>query len=91
MADLIERFLDGKGLYGQEWNDFVEVSQNDWRMDAYRRSCYELDPIVNCPDPQDPIALSVLRSLVLSLRTLHPSAFRAASRSSSDENAAELD
>ena len=42
MADLIERFFDGKGLYAQEWNDFVEVSQNDWRMDAYRRCCYEL-------------------------------------------------
>ena len=61
MADLIERFLDGKSLYPQEWNDFVEVSQHDWRMDAYRRCCYELDPIVNCPDPSDPIALSVLR------------------------------
>ena len=68
MAGLIERFLDGKGLYAQEWNDFVEVSQNNWRMDAYRRCCYELAPLVNSPDPQDPIALSVLRSLVASLR-----------------------
>jgi len=68
MADLIERFLDGKGLYAHEWNDFVEVSQNHWRMDAYKGCCYELDPIVNCPDPQDPTALSVLRSLVVSLR-----------------------
>jgi|HubBroStandDraft_6_1064221.scaffolds.fasta_scaffold22229_2 hypothetical protein len=61
-------FLDDKRLYPQEWNDFVDTPQHDWRMDAYRRCCYELEPIVNSPEPQDPIALSVLRSLVVSLR-----------------------
>ena len=68
MADLIERFLENRPAYAQEWNDFVDTPQKDWRMDAYRRCCYELDPLVNSTDPQDPIALSVLWSLVASLR-----------------------
>jgi len=33
MADVIERFLDDKRLYPQEWNDFVDTPQYDWRMD----------------------------------------------------------
>lgn len=68
MAGLIERFLDRAPLYGQEWNDFVDAPQHDWRMDAYRRCCYELDPLLNSPDTSDPTAISVLRSLVVSLR-----------------------
>src|ERR1035438_9593254 len=43
MAQLIERFLDGRSLYPQEWNDFVDTSQRDQKMDVYRRRCYELD------------------------------------------------
>jgi hypothetical protein len=68
VADLIERFLEGEELYQQEWNDFVDTPQKDWQMDVYRRCCYELDPLVNSPSPPDPIALSVLRSIIRSLR-----------------------
>ena len=68
MADLIQRFLEDKPTHGQEWNDFVDTPQHDWRMDAYRRCCYELDPLVNSPGQQDQVALAVLRILVASLR-----------------------
>jgi len=68
VADLIERFLDGKSLYPQEWNDFVDASQIDKRIDAYRQRCYELDPLVNRPGLPDEHALAELRQLVATLR-----------------------
>ena len=44
MADLIERFLEGRLAYPREWNDFVDCSQQSSEMDGYRSTCYELDP-----------------------------------------------
>jgi len=69
-ADIVERFLNGKSLYPQEWNDFVECTHGDAYLDAYRKRCYELDPLVNCPDPQDARALEELRGIVHDLRRL---------------------
>jgi hypothetical protein len=68
IADLIERFLDNKSTYPQEWNDFVDTSQRDKEADRYRKLCYELDPVVNCPDPQDQDAALELRAIVTALR-----------------------
>jgi hypothetical protein len=44
VAQLIERFLEGRSLYPQEWNDFVDISQKDNVIENYRRQCDELDP-----------------------------------------------
>ncbi len=68
IAAIIERFLTGNSLYPQEWNDFVECSERDSRLDTYRKRCYELDPLVNSPDPQDPKAVAELRSMIDQLR-----------------------
>ena len=68
VADLIERFLDHRSLYPQEWNDFVESSQRDKKIETYRKRCYELDPLVNFPGPQDSNAIAELRRLVGELR-----------------------
>jgi hypothetical protein len=68
IADLIERFLNGESLYPQEWNDFVECKHPNPVLDSYRRRCGELDPLVNCHDPQDEKALSELRGMIEELR-----------------------
>jgi hypothetical protein len=68
IAAIIERFLTGNSLYPQEWNDFVECSERDRRLDIYRKRCYELDPLVNCPGQQDPKAVAELRSMIDQLR-----------------------
>jgi hypothetical protein len=68
IADLIERFLNGTSLYPQEWNDFVESRHTDSMLDSYRKRCEELDPVINCPGPQDAKALAELRSIVEQLR-----------------------
>jgi hypothetical protein len=70
IADLIERFLDGKSLYPQEWNDFVESSQHDKKLDVYRKRCDQLDPLVNRPGDMDPTAVAELREMVDELRRL---------------------
>ena len=64
VAQLIVRFLEGKSLYPQEWNDFVDCSHPDPTVEAFRRRCDELNPLVNSPDPQDLKALDELRSIV---------------------------
>lgn len=68
MANLIERFLDGRSLHPQEWNDFIERSQRDRDLDRFRKRCYELDPLVNRPGSPDPEAMAALRSLANELR-----------------------
>jgi hypothetical protein len=68
IADLIERFLQNRSLYPQEWNDSVDCTQQDPAMDEYRRKCYELDPLVNRPQPVDEAAILELRELVERLR-----------------------
>jgi hypothetical protein len=70
LAELIERFLNGTSSYPQEWNDFVECKHPDRKLDLYRKRCDELDPLVNCPDPQDAKALAELRNIVEELRRL---------------------
>lgn len=68
VAELVERFLERRGLYPQEWNDFVDTSQKDKKVDAYRKRFYELDPLVNRPGDPDPQALAEMRSLLEELR-----------------------
>jgi hypothetical protein len=69
VAQLIERFLEERSLYPQEWNDFVDTSQDDSVIDNYRRQCYELDPLVNCPGVQDPDAVARLKGIIERLRS----------------------
>lgn len=66
-AHLIERLIEGNELYPQEWNDFVEVPQRQKEVDAYRKRCYELDPLVNSHEA-DPDAIAELRSMPRTLR-----------------------
>jgi hypothetical protein len=68
VADLIECFLEGKSLHPAEWNEFVDVSQHDKKVDVYRKRCDELDPLVNRPGDMDPTAVAELRSMVNELR-----------------------
>jgi len=70
IADLIERFLDERSLYPQEWGDFVEVRQDDKKLDAYRKRCDQLDPLVNRPGEMDPKAVAELRFMIEELRRL---------------------
>jgi hypothetical protein len=70
VAGIIERFLTNSRLYPQEWNDFVECGERDSKLDKYRKRCYELDPMVNCPGPQDPKAIAELQNMVEELRQL---------------------
>ena len=69
VADLIQRFLENRPAYSQEWNDFVECSQRDPTIEAYRKRCYNLDPLVNRPDPVDENAVAELRGILHELRT----------------------
>jgi hypothetical protein len=72
VADLIERFLEKRLMYPQEWNDFVECSQKDPKVEVYRKRCYALDPYVNCPPPVDEDEISNLRAMVQELRAADP-------------------
>ena len=67
-SDLVERFLNNKCSYPQEWNDFVEAKQTNRVVDAYRKRCYELDPEVNSPEPTDDGAVRELRSMIEMMR-----------------------
>ena len=67
IASLIERFLDHRSLYPQEWNDFVERSQRNKELDRFRKRCGELDPLVNCPTPPDEDAICELRLMIARL------------------------
>jgi len=69
VADLIERFLDNRLAYPQEWNDFVDCGERDPDVELYRKRCNQLDPLVNCPDPVDQEAVTELRLMVEELRT----------------------
>jgi hypothetical protein len=72
VAELIERFLENRLAYPQEWNDFVEHRERDPVVEAYRKRCYDLDPLVNRPDPVDEDALAQLRSILQELRSANP-------------------
>lgn len=69
VAQLIQRFLDNANLYPQEWNDFVDTPQRDPDIEAYRKQCYELNPLVNRPGDPDPQALRALHSIIQQLRS----------------------
>jgi hypothetical protein len=69
IAQLIERFLEGRSTYPQEWNDFVDTPQEDDSIDDYRRLCYGLDPLVNRPGPPDPAAVARLKESIEHLRS----------------------
>lgn len=69
VAQLIERFLENRSLYPQEWNDFVDTPQKDSVIENHRRQCYELDPLVNCPGVQDPDAVARLKGIIERLRS----------------------
>lgn len=68
MADVIERFLDERSLYPEEWVEFAETPQRDKKLDAYRKRCDQLDPLVNRPGEMDPTAVGELREMVDELR-----------------------
>lgn len=68
-AQIIERFLENKGLYPQEWNDFVDTPQLDKTIEGYRSQCYELDPLVNRPGSPDPDAVVRLKLIIERLRS----------------------
>ncbi len=68
-AAVVERFLEDRSLYPQEWNDFVETPQNDRVVEGYRRQCYELDALVNRPGDVDSKAVEQLKSIIKSLRS----------------------
>jgi hypothetical protein len=69
LAQLIERFLERRSLYPQEWNDFVDTSQEDSVIENYRRQCDELDPLVNSPGVPDPDAVARLKGIIERLRS----------------------
>jgi hypothetical protein len=69
-ADLIERFLHGQQLYPQEWNDFVEATKVEPRVEPYRTRCYDLDPLVNRPGSPDLEALKELKDIADQLRKI---------------------
>lgn len=68
-AQLIERFLENRSLYPQEWNDFVEGPQAGKAVEPFRRECYELDPLVNRPGSAEPSAVEKLKLIVECLRS----------------------
>ena len=68
-AQAIERFLEGRSLYPQEWNDFVDTPQEDSIVESYRQQCHELDPLINRPGAPDPRALNDLKRVLGCLRS----------------------
>jgi hypothetical protein len=76
VADLIERFLEGRSLYPQEWNDFIESAQRNETAEGYRKRCDALDPLVNVPGDPDPEAVKELRLMLTKLRQSHKASER---------------
>ena len=70
VADLIERFLSGKELYPQEWNDFIEAGRVEQSAEPSRKRCYELDPLINRPGASNLEAIKELKNIVVDLRLL---------------------
>jgi hypothetical protein len=68
-AQLVERFLSRKSLYPQEWNDFVDTSQKNKDVNEFRKRCYQLDPLVNCPGGMDSGAVAELRAMLEKIRS----------------------
>ena len=68
-AQVIERFIDGPGD-SIEWCDFAETKQRDLRIEAHRKSCDKLSPLVNRPGEMDTTAVAELRSIIQELRSM---------------------
>jgi len=68
VADLIVRFIENRSSYPQEWNDFVECRHSDPAVEHVRKRCHDLDPLVNCPGPQNKDALEETRTLAERLK-----------------------
>ena len=68
-AGVIERFIDGPGD-SIEWCDFAETRQKDAQVEAYRKRCDKLSPLVNRPGEMDEAAVAELRSIVQELRSM---------------------
>jgi hypothetical protein len=68
-AGVIERFVDGAGD-SIEWCDFAETPQKDPRVEAHRRRCDKLSPLVNRPGDMDSAAVVELRSIIQQLRSM---------------------
>ena len=68
-AGVIERFLEGRSLYPQEWNDFVDTPQEDSVIETCRQQCYGLDPLLNRPGTPDSSALNDLKRALERLRS----------------------
>jgi len=68
-AQIVERFLDRSSLYPQEWHDFVETPQRNGAVVSLRKSCYQLDPLVNKPGSPDASAVAELRQILTVLRS----------------------
>jgi hypothetical protein len=68
-AAVIERFIDGP-CDSIEWCDFAETRQKDSRIEAYRKRCDRLSPLVNRPGDMDAAAVAELRSIVGDLRSM---------------------
>jgi hypothetical protein len=68
-ACLIERFLEDRPQYAQEWNDFVDTPQRDEKVEVYRRRCYELDPLISQPGKPNPEATAELRSIIAAIKS----------------------
>jgi hypothetical protein len=69
-ADLIDRFVEGRSSYPQEWNDFVEGKHVSPEVEPFRRRCSELDPLVNCPGIPDGDAVIELKAASRALRRI---------------------
>jgi hypothetical protein len=67
-ADVIDRFIEERSKYPDEWNDFVGGKRVDPRIKRYRDRCYELDPLVNRPGPMDIKAVAELKEIASILR-----------------------
>jgi hypothetical protein len=70
-AQVIERFLAETELYPFEWTDFAETKQQDPRVEAYRKGCDNLSPVVNRPGEMDKAAVVELRSMIEGLRSIN--------------------
>jgi len=68
VAGVVERYLASKSSYPQEWNDFIDTPQKDWIVDAYRKCCYELDPLINHDGKPSPGVVAALKGIAMALR-----------------------
>lgn len=69
VADIIGRFLGDK-IQDLEWDDFIHTKQDDWVVDAYRKCCFELDPLISHLGEPYPGVVAVLQAISKTLREI---------------------